>query len=223
MPSAVANAVPVNHNHVMRSAAVRMNTTLPIAQLQLDAFSLAKRHRENVSKLSQAVKAYLELERQRRCNRGLPIGKAVRTIAEVQRRVDWPGGRGCEAKFYQLETAWYLGLDLKNVPNAAKSAALVALTNPPEHWLVWIGYQGEDHERAQLALWIYCGDLNAQSNVARRLRRKLKHSLKDFHIDEPDRDKKYFSVIVTPRTHRQPSDVEWFCSVLKALGLTLKN
>jgi hypothetical protein len=152
------------------------------------------------------------------------IGNGVRTIAEVQRRL---GGRGCKATFYQQETAWYFGLDLKKVPksaDSANSAVLTKLAKPPEGWLALICYQGEDDdERAELAVWIYCGGDDRQKQVARLLRRNLKNFLKDFHIDTPDRDKKYFNVRVTARTHRQPSDVEWFCSVLKALGLSLKN
>jgi hypothetical protein len=147
------------------------------------------------------------------------LGNAVRTIAEVQRRLDWPGGRGCTANFYQEETTWYLGLDLKRAPKAANSATLAKLAKPPGRALAWIGYQGEDDERAQLAFYVYCGDADTQKKVAALLSQKLK----GFQIDPADPDKKYFCVIVTARAHKLPNDVAWFCSVFIALGLTLKS
>ena len=42
------------------------------------------------------------------------LGNAIRTLADIQiYRLKWPSGRGSSADFYQEDTRWFLGVELK--------------------------------------------------------------------------------------------------------------
>jgi hypothetical protein len=147
------------------------------------------------------------------------LGNAIRTMAEVQRRLDWYIGRSYDSNFYEEETDWYFGIELSAASKVVNSAALAKLVKPPGRAIAWIGYQGKDDQQAQLAFYLYCGDTGAQKKVATLLRRKLK----DLQVESADPDKRYFNVIVIGRTNPLTSDVEWFCSIFRALAIPLKK
>jgi hypothetical protein len=152
------------------------------------------------------------------------IGNVIRTLAEVQRQLDWPSGRGSSATFYHDETRWFLGVDLMQAPKSANSNSLKKFVKPPARWQLWIGYEGEEGDgRTKLAFYIYCGNTPDQEKIAKRLREKLKGKLRDFRIKTEDRDKNYFNVTVKADSNSLESDVRWFCLVCKALDLKLRD
>ena len=48
------------------------------------------------------------------------VGNAVRTLAEVQRRLEWPGGRGSSADFYKKGTRWSASASTKYISRTPK-------------------------------------------------------------------------------------------------------
>ena len=87
-----------------------------------------------------------------------------------------------------------------------------------------MGYEGDEGEHStKLALYVYCDSTQGQQKVAERLRKKLKGKLKIFHIDKEERDKKYFNVAVRTHSNSLPSDVAWFLTVFRALGLEVTS
>lgn len=147
------------------------------------------------------------------------LGNAVRTMAEVQRRLGWPSGRGCTPEFHQEPPPWGFGLDLKNTPKVPNAALLAKIVNPPKGWIAWIGYEGGEDQQAQLCLYLYCGDAATQKKIAALLSRKLT----GFDIESAPPEGRYFNIIVNGRTNHLPSDVEWFCSIFRALAIPLKK
>lgn len=154
------------------------------------------------------------------------IGNAVRTLADVQRQLNWPSGRASSTSFYQDETRWFLGLDLMQAPKSTNSNSLKKFIKPPARFQLWIGYEGEEGDgRTKLALYIYCRNAPDQEKLVKRLRGNLKGTgkLRDFRIKAEEREKNYFSVTVKTDSNSLESDVDWFCSVCKALGLELRS
>ncbi len=152
------------------------------------------------------------------------IGNAIRTLAEVQRRIEWPSGRGSSATFSQEDSRWFLGLDLIQAPTSANSNSLKKFIKPPTRYQLWIGYEGEEGEgRTKLAFHIHSGNAPDQEKVAKRLREKLKGKLRDFRIKAEERDKNWFVVTVKTDSNSLESDAGWFCSVCEALGLKLRS
>ena len=150
------------------------------------------------------------------------IGNAVRTLAEVQRRLEWPGGRGSSESFYQRGTLWSMGVDLNRTSKSKNSRLVGKLFKSPAHGQIWFGYEGEEgHRRTILAFYAYCDKAATQQQVAKKLREKLRGQLKTFRIKEEQPEKNYYSVTVRTHSNALHNDVDWFCSVFEALGLKL--
>lgn len=150
------------------------------------------------------------------------VGNAVRTLAEVQRRLEWPGGRGSSGDFYQEETRWFLGVELKHTSKSENSKTLRKLVEAPARAQAWLGYEGEEGEgRTELSLYVYCVSNPEQCRVAKALRAKLKGRSKDFQITEEERDKRYFNVKVSTSSNSFKNDAHWFGTVLEGFGLKL--
>ena len=95
-------------------------------------------------------------------------GNAIRTLAEIQiHRLKWPSGRGSSADFYQEDTRWFLGVELKYISKSENSNLLKKLVKPPARGQAWMGYEGDEGERStKLALYVYCDSTQGQQKVA---------------------------------------------------------
>jgi hypothetical protein len=153
------------------------------------------------------------------------IGNAVRTLAEIQRRLEWPGGHGSSADFYQEETRWFLGVELKHSKKSPNSVVLRQLVKAPAQPQAWLGEEGEEGEegekKTKLSLYVYCANIPDQSRIARKLRSSLRRRSKDFQITEEEREKRYFNVAVRTSANSLENDAHWFETVFKSLGLDL--
>jgi len=144
------------------------------------------------------------------------LPKACTILCEVGRRLDWPESR-TRRTFYFYQDWWYLGTELLRAKtrSATKLAKLVA---PLWSHVGWFGYQGEDGEPPELAVWFYCGKINKRQELVRTLRRKLK----GYGLRELPQEYGGFDLAVSARKHRLANDSQWFCSVFRALDLELK-
>jgi hypothetical protein len=144
------------------------------------------------------------------------MGKAVAILSEVQRRLDWPQGRGSFRSFQLEEGIWSFGTEL-NAHKGINAGVLKALLQPPDDYLAWFGYQGGERGPSELAVWLYCRSEEIQQRIALRLNKKK------FSAEKLARDGKYFNVVVKAATHSKNNDCEWFCGVFEVLGVKQKH
>jgi hypothetical protein len=150
------------------------------------------------------------------------IGNAVRTLAEVQRLLEWPSGRGSSANFYQEDTSWFLGVELMHAAKSANSTTLKKIINQPARAQAWMGYEGEEGEGlTKLAVYFYCGNAPDQRKLYSLLRQKLK--LPGCRIKSEDPEGKYYNVTAKSSLNPLTNDVAWFRRVFEALGLKLSS
>ncbi len=143
------------------------------------------------------------------------MGKAAAILAEVQRRLGWSQGRTSLRGFQIDQEVWSLGTDLIN-HKGVNAVKFKASLKPPERYLAWFGYQGEEGGSSELAVWLYCGSEKVQNKVALRLNRQR------FSAEKLPRDGKYFNVVVKATEHSKNNDCDWFCGVLEIFGLKEK-
>jgi hypothetical protein len=144
------------------------------------------------------------------------IGQAIAILSEVQRRLDWPQGRGSLRSFQMDEGIWSVGVEL-NTRKDSNARALEASLQPPQRYLAWFGYQGGARGSSELAVWLYCGSEKIQRRVGLRLNRKK------FSAEKLAREGRYFNVVVKATTHAKDNDCEWFCDVFKVLGVKQRS
>jgi hypothetical protein len=144
------------------------------------------------------------------------LPKACTILCEVGRRLDWPESR-TRRTFYFYQDWWYLGTELLRgkTRSAAELAKMVA---PRWSYVGWFGYQGQESEPPELAVWFYCGKMNKRQELVHTLRRKLKGC----GLRELPQEHGGFDLVVSTRKHRLANDCQWFCSVFRALDLEVK-
>lgn len=145
------------------------------------------------------------------------LGEAIRTLDEVERRLDWHGGRHQKRGFAVEEGKWFLGVDLYS-NKSFNSKRLAELVRPPRRWVAWFGYEGPESVVPTLSVWLYPKSANCQKNVAHRLSGRTQK----WKIDECPKEGSYYAVAVTANTRETKCHLNWFCSVFEALGLKLK-
>lgn len=132
------------------------------------------------------------------------LEKAIRIVAEVQRRLDWGTGRQARQTFAANDGVWFLGVDLY-VGRSTNSKSLKEALLPPRGYLGWFGYEGKEQLTGAPSVWLSCSTAKHQMKVVSKLK-----------------EGRYYHVVAMTKSHCNNNDSDWFCSVFETLGLKLR-